>query len=138
MSEGLVDEPAYLSVDLFGLTTIREDDMNIGQIIEDAALYVDYICPMVYPSHYPSGHNNYDNPAEYPYEIVYEAISTANQRLSMLEGNRAAIRAWIQDFDMGAIYDARMINKQITAVEDAKGFGWLVWNARNVYTWNAY
>lgn len=136
--QNLKDEPAYISVDLFGLTTIRTDDMFIGQVIEDAGPFVDYICPMTYPSHYPTGYNDYDNPAEYPYEIIFEAVDTANFRLNQVIRNRAKIRPWLQDFDMGAEYDSYMINEEIKAVEDAKGFGWLMWNSGNEYTWEAY
>ena len=48
----------FLSADLFGLTLWRENnDMNIGQILEYAIPYFDFVCPMVYPSHYPEGFN---------------------------------------------------------------------------------
>jgi hypothetical protein len=40
------------SADIFGLTTMVDDDMNIGQRIEDVADYVDFVYPMIYPSHY--------------------------------------------------------------------------------------
>jgi len=35
---------------------------------------------------------------------------------------------------MGANYDARMIELQKKAVYDAGGFGWLLWNPKNIYT----
>ena len=41
------------SADIFCLTTMVDDDMNIGQRIEDVADYVDFVYPMIYPSHYP-------------------------------------------------------------------------------------
>jgi len=43
------------SADLFGLTMVYDNDMNIGQVLENALPYFDYICPMVYPSHYANG-----------------------------------------------------------------------------------
>lgn len=138
LHQNLKNEPAYLSVDLFGLTTIRTDDMFIGQVIEDAGPFVDYICPMVYPSHYPNGYNNFANPADHPYEIIYEAVDTANFRLNQVIRNKAKLRPWLQDFDLGAEYDSYMINEEIKAVEDGKGAGWLMWNSRNEYTWEAY
>lgn len=132
--EKLEDEPAHLSVDLFGLTTVRQDDMNIGQLIEDFGPFVQYICPMVYPSHYPIGFMGFSNPADHPYEIIFDGIKKANERLAQVPNNQAKLRPWIQDFDMGAQYTSSMIRKQIKANNDAQGFGWLVWNARNVYT----
>jgi hypothetical protein len=155
--ENLKDEPAYISGDLFGFTTERTDDMNIGQQIEDAALYFDYVCPMVYPSHYPSGYLNLDNPAAHPYEVVKFSISKGVESLNpnkeiiekSVDANgqeievkktvtinyRAKIRPWLQNFDMGAVYTASMIDAQIRANTEAGGYGYLLWNARNVYSY---
>ncbi|KKU52773.1 MAG: hypothetical protein A3H69_05375 [Candidatus Sungbacteria bacterium RIFCSPLOWO2_02_FULL_47_9] len=52
----------------------------------------------------------------------------------------ARMRPWLQDFDLGAdtsrgiVYDAAKVKAQIKAAEDAGASGWLLWNARNVYT----
>jgi len=123
----------FLSVDLFGYTLTSKTDLNIGQWLEDAALYVDYICPMVYPSHYPSGHNGLANPAAYPYETIYDELVVGIERLASMS-SQAKIRPWLQDFDLGANYDARMIELQKQAVYDSGAYGWLFWNPRNVYT----
>jgi len=131
-------EPAYTSVDLFGLTTTVRNDMNIGQLLESATPYFDYVCPMVYPSHYPNGYLGYKNPADYPYKIIYKATKTANERIASTTDIRAKIRPWIQDFDLGATYTAGMIKKEIKAISDAKGYGYLVWDPKNLYTWDAF
>jgi len=134
---------AFLSVDLFGLTLWREngDDMNIGQILENAMPYFDYICPMVYPSHYPSGFENYNNPADHPYEIIKINLEKGQERVAnsnaMPAGRQAKLRPWLQDFDMGAIYDAKMINLEKQAVYDTNSYGWLMWNAASNYTEDA-
>ena len=62
---------AKISIDLFGLSTVSSDDLGVGQVIEDAFEYSDYVCPMVYSSHYAYGFIGFENPAEYPYEVVY-------------------------------------------------------------------
>jgi hypothetical protein len=123
------------SADIFGLTTMVEDDMNIGQRIEDVADYVDFVCPMIYPSHYPKGHLGLNNPADHPYRIIYDASLRGMKRL---EGKRAKLRPWLQDFKLGAVYDKKMILDQIQAARDAGVFGFAIWNARNVYTESAY
>ena len=123
------------SADLFGLTTMVEDDMNIGQRMEDVADYVDFICPMIYPSHYPKGHLGLKNPAEHPYRIIYDASLRGMKRL---EGKRAKLRPWLQDFKLGAAYDKKMILDQIQAARDAGVSGFAMWNARNVYTESVY
>lgn len=123
------------SADLFGLTTMVEDDMNIGQRIEDVADHVDFICPMVYPSHYPRGHLGLANPAEHPYRVIYDASVRGLQRI---KGKRARLRPWLQDFKLGAVYDRTMVREQIRAARDAGVTGFAMWNARNVYTEDAY
>jgi len=133
--ENLKTEPAYISVDLFGLTTERTDDMNIGQQIEDAAIYFDYVCPMVYPSHYPSGYLDYKNPAEYPYQVVNHALIKGEESIKPIPNLRAKIRPWLQDFNLGAEYTPAMVDLQIKAAQEAGTFGYTLWNARNVYTY---
>jgi len=142
---------AKLSVDIFGQTTTNTDDMGIGQIFEDALSYFDYVSPMVYPSHYAHGFLGHKNPAEYPYQIVAYAINGAVARQKVYAkvngalkipgidtaAKVAAIRPWLQDFDLGAIYDKDMVIKEIQAVmdaakEDFKGF--MLWNSSNIYT----
>ena len=152
-----------ISADLFGQATIDSNDLGIGQIIEDAYAYFDYVCPMVYPSHYANMFLGYKNPANYPYEVVKYSMQSALQKIKnwKLEiGNSSAIskspklRPWLQDFDLGADYDAEKVKKQIQAVYDSafgrteSAFGetksasstpelisgWMLWNPSNVYT----
>jgi hypothetical protein len=112
-----------------------EGDMNIGQRIEDLADYVDFVCPMMYPSHYPKGHLGLKKPADHPYRVIYDASLRGMKRL---EGKRAKLRPWLQDFKLGAVYDKKMILDQIQAARDAGVSGFAMWNARNVYTESAY
>jgi hypothetical protein len=129
-----------LSIDLFGLSTVNHDDLGIGQIIEDAFEYFDYVCPMVYPSHYAAGFLGYQNPADYPYEVVHYSLEKALERLSVLDPageKNVRLRPWLQDFDLGAVYDAEMIRSQIEAVYDATKddfSGFMLWNSSNIYT----
>ncbi|MBD3282024.1 MAG: hypothetical protein GF387_00190 [Candidatus Portnoybacteria bacterium] len=122
----------YLSADLFGLTTTSTNDLNIGQWLEYAAPYFDYLCPMIYPSHYPSGHLGFANPAAHPYEVVYEGLAVARERLASMSFS-ARLRPWLQDFNLGAHYGTDLVNLQKQAVYDAGAFGWLFWNPRNIY-----
>jgi len=129
----------YISADLFGLTLTSPNDLNIGQWLEFAAPYFDYICPMVYPSHYPPTFLGFENPAQHPYEVIYDGLIKGNERIASLSVanpnmTMAKLRPWLQDFDMGAIYDAEMIELQKKAVYDGNGFGWLLWNPKNIYT----
>lgn len=70
-----------LSADLFGLATINNDDLGIGQVIQSAYEYFDYVSPMVYPSHYATGFLGYKNPASYPYEVIDYSLTHAVAKL---------------------------------------------------------
>lgn len=147
LRENLKDEK--ISADLFGLVTVANDDLGIGQVLEKAIPYFDFVSPMVYPSHFAPGTFGYKNPAENPYEIIKESIGSAGQKLvkyigsseaSTTEGKSKAaakIRPWLQDFDLGADYGAEEVRAQITASDEAGGIGWMLWDPRNVYTKSA-
>ncbi len=70
-----------ISADIFGLTTVANDDLGIGQLIEDAYENFDNICPMVYPSHFAAGFKGYKNPADHPYEVVKFSMEKAIEKL---------------------------------------------------------
>jgi len=159
-------EGIKISADLFGLATVNNNDLGIGQIIEDAYAYFDYVCPMVYPSHYATQFLNFKNPAAYPYEVVKYSMDNAVRRLKNYELgimnnatstassteqipnssfiiHNSKLRPWLQDFDFGADYNATMVRKEIQAVYDASSStpefvnGWMLWNPSNVYTRDA-
>lgn len=68
------------SADVFGMAASNTDDLGIGQVLERALPYFDYIMPMVYPSHYPDGFNGYSDPNDYPYEVIKYAMDKAVAR----------------------------------------------------------
>ncbi len=123
-----------LSIDLFGMTTWNDDDLNIGQILADAAPYFAYISPMVYPSHYPPSFQNYQNPAEHPYEIILSAMKRGSEKLIAASSTPSKLRPWLQDFDLGAVYTAEMVRQEKQAVYDSGLQSWLLWDPANKYT----
>lgn len=134
ISNALADEPAYISLDFFGFVMERHDGMSIGQRLVDAVEVVDYISPMMYPSHYPKGYLNLDNPAAYPGAVIANGMKQGIGYFT--SSTRAEVRPWLQAFHMGAYYNASKIRAQIDAVEKHPNGGWLLWNASNNYTAN--
>ncbi len=123
-----------LSADLFGLATVKSDDLGIGQVLEDAFPYFDVISPMVYPSHYAKGFLQYRNPAAHPYEVVRYSLGSAVLRRERFARSAATIRPWLQAFDLGAPYPPAAVRKQIQAVHDAGlTSGWYLWSPSNRY-----
>jgi len=128
-----------ISVDLFGLTVLASDDLGIGQVIEDTFGNVDYVCPMIYPSHFAPGFMGYKNPASYPYEVIKHSMEEADKKLAAWKIANpdipaAKIRPWLQDFNMGADYGVPEVKGQIKAVIETADSGWMMWSPRNVYT----
>jgi hypothetical protein len=126
------------SADLFGLTTNTTDDMGIGQVLEKAMPYFDFIAPMIYPSHYPKNFQGYPNPATKPYEIVTFAMKQGVERASVVGFGPEKFRPWIQDFDLGADYTAAMVQDQIRALDELGISSYMVWDPSNKYTVGAY
>lgn len=122
---------AVLSADLFGMTTTNPDDLNIGQILEHALPYFDYVAPMVYPSHYPPNFLGIKNPAAEPYRVIRYSLDRAFLRSSTTPDK---IRPWLQDFHLGAAYTSEMIRSEMQAVYDAGFSSWMLWNPANRYT----
>lgn len=122
----------FVSADIFGLVTSVRDDMGIGQNLEALAPMVDYLSPMVYPSHYSSWNYGLPDPDAAPYETVFKAMTDARKRL---EGKYPVIiRPWLQDFSLRNKYGAREVAAQIKAARDAGMKEWLLWNPSNRYS----
>lgn len=148
------DPEIALSVDLFAYNMLRRDDLGIGQNFAELYDYFDYVSPMIYPSHYLPGNFGFDNPAEHPYEVILGTIesgkdilrekiisetgtTTTTPALIDLRFNEKLkkLRPWLQDFNIGAKYDAEMIRQEKKAVHDSGlTSGWLLWNPNNIYT----
>ena len=133
--EELAPYGVLVSADVFGLVTSVRDDMGIGQRMEEVAGAVDYVSPMLYPSHYEKGNLGLPDPNAMPYETVYRSLVDARDRIRAAGlDHRTAVRPWLQDFSMGYDYGPDEVRAQIRATYDAGYTSWLLWNAANRYT----
>lgn len=143
-----------VSADVFGTIIDNESDREIvGQNYRDMAAHLDYICPMVYPSHYSNGVYNIEIPDKAPYDTVYQAMNISKEKLegadtgeepeteseSETDEQIAGVRVWIQDFTASWLkdyisYGAEEVRAQIQAVYDAGYEEWILWNAKMNYT----
>jgi len=122
-----------LGADVFGRITLNKND-HIGQKLELFGQYVHNLYPMVYPSHY------YGDPEKIanPYGTVKEGVANSKERIP-----QTRIIPYIQGFAMkikqSGLALPQYVLKQLFAVDDAEGHGYVVWNARNDYsaTWKA-
>ena len=134
LNQNLKDIGAPISADFFGMTMTNTDDLNIGQVLENALPYFDYILPMVYPSHYPSGFNGYKNVNEHPYDIVKFSMDKGVERTKIATSSPSKLRPWLQDNDYPVPYTPDMVRAQIQATYDSGLDSWMLWDAGNTYT----
>ena len=123
-----------LSIDTFGLTTSVDNGMGIGQTLDQMADLVDFVSPMMYPSHYAHGEYGLKNPNRAPYETIRHGVKDALERLAP---RPESMRPYLQDFSMGVRYTPAHVRAQILAAEEQGVRGWILWNAQNHYSWSA-
>lgn len=133
-----------IAADVFGVITKSWDDEpeDIGQTWRKMAKSIDYMCPMIYPSHYGTGWYGYEVPDQHPYGVLSAALKEAIERNASLE-NPPVIRPWIQGFTASWIkgyikYNPKEVRLQILAGKELGINEYLVWNASNVYDPLAY
>ncbi|MGE4282681.1 MAG: putative glycoside hydrolase [Clostridia bacterium] len=140
-----------ISADIFGIVPVVEGDYEkIGQDLELVSKDIDYICPMVYPSHYANVAQNgvgqkingvlFKYPDLDPYGVVYHTLVLAKERIDKSQG-KAKIRPWLQDFTASylrkpnyQVYGGEQIRQQIQATYDSGFEEWILWNAETKYT----
>lgn len=134
--EKLAPRGVYVAADVFGTVIDNKTDQKIvGQEYTAMAQHLDYICPMVYPSHYHNGAYGLEVPDADPYATVYAAASSSARELEAVpEEKRAHVRLWLQSFTAGWIrghisYGPQQIREQIRGVYDAGYEEWILWNA---------
>ena len=130
----------YVAADVYGTIIDSKIDQDIvGQNYVEMASHLDYICPMVYPSHYANGVYGIPIPDAQPYDTIKAAMQAATKQLSILpEENRAINRVWIQSFTASWVeghidYGPQQIRDQIHGAYDAGYDEWILWNAAVKY-----
>ncbi|MBO4323814.1 MAG: putative glycoside hydrolase [Lachnospiraceae bacterium] len=141
--ENLKPLGVFVSVDVFGVVlSSTVDAAAVGQNYADMSSYLDYICPMVYPSHYGRGYYNIPVPDADPYKLIYNAMLDSKRVLAVnvAKGRCAQVRPWLQSFTATWVtghitYGGAEVRAQIDATYEA-GYeaGWQLWNASGKYS----
>ena len=147
ISDRMASKQVFFSTDVFG-TIIGSyvDSMSVGQDYSLMAGCVDYMCPMIYPSHYGNGNFGIEYPDTEPYKTIEGALRASKKDLSleMRDGEyQAVVRPWLQGFTASYLqhyisYGKEQIRAQIQAVYDSGYDEWLIWNAANNYDFSAF
>ncbi|MFH1150164.1 MAG: putative glycoside hydrolase [Actinomycetota bacterium] len=129
--EKLAAYNVFISADVFGLTASKQGEMNIGQKISDVTKIVDYLSPMMYPSHYNPGEYNIKSPENNPADTVSHSVDDFKKAM---KGGNAGLRPWLQDFSLKVAYTPDMVRRQIDACENAGVKQWLLWDPNCTYS----
>lgn len=143
----LIPENIFVSIDVFGaIMNSYKDQNSIGQEYTTLLKNVDYLCPMVYPSHYANKTFGLDVPDLKPYEAVKGALDTSDSTIERTKDDSVhygKVRPWLQGFTANYLveyktYDVAEYKEQIKAVEDAGIEEWLFWHPGGAYKWDAF
>ena len=142
MCDHLQAKDVYVSADVFGAVILSSLDASIvGQDFAAMSQYLDYICPMVYPSHYAKGTFGIDYPHLNAYDIILNTMKRGQDLISENKESqkKAVIRPWLQDFTLKSLepyllYGPDQVKDQIKATYDAGLEQWIFWNASGNYT----
>ena len=127
----------YTSADVYGQVGTFSDDMGLGQHWEAVTQVVDYISPMMYPSHYGNGAYGIAVPDAQPYKTIYHSLKDSINRNENVD-SPAVIRPWIQAFTAKWVkgyipYNEKEIREQIKAMNDLGVTEYLLWSPSNNY-----
>jgi len=147
----LSDTSAWVAADVFGIIAVADGDFEgIGQDMDAMMQNVDYICPMIYPSHFANKRGNgvgqiindilFEIPDLEPYKVVYNILQLVKDRLPE-DGNYAVVRPYLQAFTASYLgdgyyqtYTAQEVLEQIQAVYDSGFDEWILWNHSGDYS----
>jgi hypothetical protein len=118
---------------VYGVSADRPTE--VSQDIVALSDHLDYVAPMIYPSHWGPGEYGVDNPLMQPYDMVAATLEIWNE---VTEGKRARVMPWLEDSNwpirLGFPDRARYIREQIEATYDAGIDEWLLWDSSVRYT----
>lgn len=138
----------FLTADVFGLVPSVTDDMGIGQKWELITPEVDYIAPMMYPSHYAKHTYGVPLPDKQPYDIIRGGLLDAQKKDAALQAQgikTAIIRPWYQDFTASYLpagewipYTGTEVLAQYRAGVELGVPEFMLWDPRNNFSQEAW
>lgn len=120
---------AYQGASVFGIAADRPD--AVGQDVPRLARHMDYMSPMVYPSHWVPGEYRVEDPNRQPGLIVGASLADFQAKTA---GTGITLMPWLQDFSDGVAYGPTEVRDQIDAARALGIDDWLLWNAGVEYT----
>jgi hypothetical protein len=122
----------FLGASVFGIASTRPD--QVAPDVPEMARQVDYIAPLVYPSHWGPGEYNVGDPNAEPFQIVQRSLLDFERDVT---GTPARLVPWLQDFSLGRVYGPYQVRAQIAAARRDGLDEFLLWDPNVTYTASA-
>ena len=122
----------FLGASVFGVASTRPEE--VAQDVPQMARQVDYIAPLVYPSHWGAGEYGVANPNAQPYQIVQRSLIDFERDVA---GTPARLVPWLQDFSLGVTYGPYQVRAEIAAARRDGIDEFLLWDPAVTYTSSA-
>jgi hypothetical protein len=120
---------AFLGASLFGIAAFRPEE--VAQDVPRIARNVDYVAPLVYPSHWNAGVYGVEEPESQPRAIVEESLMHFKE---LVENTGARLVPWLQDFSLRVAYGRKEVCAQIAAARAQGVEEWIMWDPNVTYT----
>ncbi|MET0728190.1 MAG: putative glycoside hydrolase, partial [Acidimicrobiales bacterium] len=124
---------AYQGASVFGIAA--NAGSSIAQDVPAMSRAVDYLAPMIYPSHWGPGQYRVASPINEPFEITKRSLEHFQE---VAQGSGVRFLPWIQDFTLfGVRYGPAEVKAQIDAAASLGIDGFILWNPNVRYTADA-
>jgi hypothetical protein len=120
---------AFLGASLFGIAAFRPEE--VAQDVPRIARNVDYVAPLIYPSHWGPGVYGVAEPESEPKQIIEESLKHFNE---LVKGSGARVVPWLQDFSLRVPYGPKQVCAQIDGAKAEGVSEWIMWDANVTYT----
>ena len=120
---------ARLGASVYGIAATRPE--QIAQDVPRLAQHLDYISPMLYPSHWGKGEYGIADPNRSPGPITTKALIDFGEAI---DGSPTALVPWFQDFTLGMTYGEDEVRAQLDAAAELGVKDFLLWDAACTYT----
>jgi hypothetical protein len=117
---------------VFGVAVNRPK--SIAQNIPAMAERVDYLAPMLYPSHWAPGQLGVARPASSPGAIIGRSLELYKEAVADTD---TRLVPWLQDFTQDVAYGSEEVRAQLDAAAEVGVEEWLLWDPRATYTLSA-
>ncbi len=118
---------------VYGIAADRPE--QIGQDIPAMSQHLDYVAPMIYPSHWGPGEYDVAEPNRQPYDIIRATLEVWEEAVA---DGRARIVPWLEDTPYRAWDRPHQVREQIRGAKDHGIDEWLMWNPGSTFTPSAY